>query len=172
MGGLFCYKVGYMIKNVIPSTLVFIGIVTAIWAILIVAVSSMMGTSSARHVPVLLQLGPLMPLLVGRIGARHFANRFKRELLPSERIGLALFGIIGITFVALLAEAGVIYALYGVDEGKSYAEILIQPPATRYSITTAFGLTFTTAAMLAAAFTTLISMPAQIMLRTRRLSAD
>ena len=110
-----------------------------------------------------MRLAAVSPLFFStQLGRAVFAV-LKRRMDGRERILFAGSFCLGVGSLAVLAEAGVVYASFGAAEGLSYFDILFQPFSSRYSLQIFAGIGFASSAVLAAGFVALMSVPIRVL---------
>jgi len=139
---------------------VFFGVVCAA----LVALWLFMPKGEAKWYPSLwMRLAAVSPLFFSTQLGRSVFAVLRRRMDGRERLVFASLFCVGVGSVAVLTEAAVVYASFGAADGLGYLEILFQPLTSRYTLQIFAGIGFASAAVLAAGFVALMSVPIRVL---------
>ena len=139
---------------------IFFGVVCAA----LVALWLFMPKGETKWYPSLwMRLAAVSPLFFSTQLGRSVFAVLRRRMDGRERLVFASLFCAGVGGVAVLTEAAVVYASFGAAEGLGYLDILFQPLASRYTLQVFAGIGFASAAVLAAGFVALMSVPVRVL---------
>lgn len=114
---------------------------------------------------------PSLWLRLAAISPLFFASRLspavfqvlRRRMDGRARLSFALFFCLGVGLVGRITESAVIFLRDGAALQLGLADILLQPFSARYSLTVFADIGFASAAVLAAGFVALLSVPIRVL---------
>lgn len=133
--------------------------VALIWAVVAIILLLMQGREITYYPGVIVRVASLVPIFVIGFSAKHYADIAGRAPRPADLMVFSALAGLLIFAVTLIFEAMFVQALYGMETGKTFTEILTQPFADRYNIAVFFGMSFSTTAVIATLIATLFSFP-------------
>ena len=108
------------------------------------------------------QLVALSPVILASVAAKPFYIRYGKTASFRDTVALFAMLAVPVAVMAWLVEAKLSYDLLNQVQPISFAEVLWQPPATRYAVTAVFGASFLTGAMGATLFGCLFQFPTKL----------
>ena len=138
------------------------GMIAAVWGVLLIVMQVMPGTGISFYPATWLMLAALSLVMLASVAARPFYIRHGKTASFRDTVVLFAMLAVPVAVMACVVEAKLSHDLLKQLQPISFAEVLWQPPATRYAITAVFGASFLSGAMGATLFGCLFQFPTKL----------